>query len=330
MKFLRHRIFVPVATVAVLLMLLGGDMLVGAHGGSLSLIHSCVDVQGKVRITDENAGCRSNEIPLDWPKDNSGLEAGLLAVENYLSTIATTVATLQTELAAEIAARVQGDQTTLASANVYADQEIADEASIRQQADSTLADSLASLESDFTSYQSLLGTAGILNASTNPIDWTQLKNVPSSVVTGPGAQDCPTHQYAAGTKADGSLVCSPFPIFVFVPATAGGASVPLQATGITLKSGQTATLTASGTGYYCPGCPIGPDGSGAGSTCPECIAPDLPSFSLIGKIGDGPFFFVGSGPVSVAGSGRLRLGFNDWVGTYDNNSDGFQAVISVK
>ncbi len=53
----------------------------------------------------------------------------------------------------------------------------------------------------------------------------------------------------------------------------------------------------------------------------------LPSFSLVGRIGEsGTPFFVGSGPITLTGSGELYLTYNDWL--YSDNSGGYSVTVA--
>jgi hypothetical protein len=115
-----------------------------------------------------------------------------------------------------------------------------------------------------------------------------------------------------------------------VPATQ-----PYTDTGIDVSAGQKVTVTASGTIHHAPGAQATATPDGA----PD---PNLRQFNvqvngkpldanhaaLIGKIGDGTPFLVGSHKTFTADhAGRLFLGIND--GGVDNNSGSFQATVSV-
>jgi hypothetical protein len=121
---------------------------------------------------------------------------------------------------------------------------------------------------------------------------------------------------------------------VFVPATAPELS-PAVNSGVFVTPSAPVTVTATGTAYYCPGCAVPPTGWPPGvTTCltgdPNyvCLAPDLPSFSLVGRLGSGPWIAIGAGPTTLNGNGELILAFNDWIGTYYNNSGGFQVTVT--
>jgi hypothetical protein len=94
-------------------------------------------------------------------------------------------------------------------------------------------------------------------------------------------------------------------------------------TGVTLTPGTSMTITASGS----------VDRSGEGHfTDPDGLDgvehAGLPAYSLIGQIGTGTPFFVGTGPTTVSGEGTLSLAFND--GLYTDNSGFFVATISYE
>jgi hypothetical protein len=117
---------------------------------------------------------------------------------------------------------------------------------------------------------------------------------------------------------------------VVVPATQ-----PYTDTGIDLSVGQNVTVTASGTIHHAPAADAtaGPDGA---------TDPTLRQFNvqvngkpldanhaaLIGKIGDGTPFLVGSHKTFTADhTGRFFLGIND--GGVNNNSGSYQAKVSI-
>jgi hypothetical protein len=114
---------------------------------------------------------------------------------------------------------------------------------------------------------------------------------------------------------------------------------PAQAwtsTGITYQAGQQIVISASGilnwfTGGCNGKCISSPDGLGSNQTCPATqnplVAPGLKCYSLIGRIGNGEPFQVGSCYSGVAAtSGELQLGVNDE--NFPDNTGGWQAVIN--
>ena len=71
----------------------------------------------------------------------------------------------------------------------------------------------------------------------------------------------------------------------------------------------------------------GPDGI---VPCSEvCLAPAQPGYSLVGRLGNGDWQLVGTGPTTLTGTGKLILAFNDNVEGYADNADGFTATIVV-
>ena len=97
-------------------------------------------------------------------------------------------------------------------------------------------------------------------------------------------------------------------------------------TGVTLTPGMSVTITASGTVDRGTGQLTGPNGFTF--TCGVCTSTVLPIYSLIGQIGTGDPFFVGTGPITVSGEGTLYLAFND--GLYTDNRGCFVASISYE
>ncbi len=103
-------------------------------------------------------------------------------------------------------------------------------------------------------------------------------------------------------------------------------------TGLTLTTGQTVTIDASGTANTWEGKDIsngGPDGQPAN----QCGAIECPHRgsqygALIGRIGEGETFLVGSHLVlTVTEDGELFLTINDW--ECDDNLGGFNASITI-
>jgi Domain of unknown function (DUF5011) len=100
-------------------------------------------------------------------------------------------------------------------------------------------------------------------------------------------------------------------------------------TGIDLTLGSNVTITASGTIKIASSDP-GKTPAGA----PECsapsdfVAPGLPCWSLIGRIGGGTPFYVGTAMgFSVTTSGRLFLGVND--NSFPDNTGSWTATVTV-
>jgi len=115
------------------------------------------------------------------------------------------------------------------------------------------------------------------------------------------------------------------------------------ATGVLMVQGETFTVTASGDmNWFTPipsrgwrGCPPGanchttPDGA----ACPfqGFLAQGLPCWSLIGRIGIGPVFRVGSSlqNFTASSTGELYLGVNDTPPDYFDNTGDWQAEITT-
>ena len=101
-----------------------------------------------------------------------------------------------------------------------------------------------------------------------------------------------------------------------------------------MNSGEQLGTTATGKVYIDPTYPQGPAGNPsctpaadyapASSTFP---APDLPCWSLIARIGNGPPFEVGTSTLVTATSGRLYLGVND--GDFSDNSGSWTVNIKI-
>ena len=57
--------FVAVVAAAMILVA-GAGTLVVAHGGDPTLVHSCVNRDGEIRIVSATASCKREEVALDW------------------------------------------------------------------------------------------------------------------------------------------------------------------------------------------------------------------------------------------------------------------------
>jgi hypothetical protein len=116
---------------------------------------------------------------------------------------------------------------------------------------------------------------------------------------------------------------------VDVPATAGPADISgtgFVDTGVSVQ--RSASISGSGTiniGFGDSDTPDGDPGAGACST--QCPAPTLSFWSLIARIGNGPWQEVGSGPTTIVGTGELFLGVDD-DGDADNSGDWTAAVTA--
>ncbi len=133
------------------------------------------------------------------------------------------------------------------------------------------------------------------------------------------------------------------------PAIAHGASptvLPVPANGdtpsdpdITLAAGEQVTITASGMascfvpeGFSDDPC-LGTSPDGAPETCraygaDRCYAPDLRGWSLIARVGARPWQYVGSGPTTIVGPGRLELAYNGE--RFGGESGDYTATITVE
>ncbi|GAA0877471.1 hypothetical protein GCM10009119_04390 [Algoriphagus jejuensis] len=98
------------------------------------------------------------------------------------------------------------------------------------------------------------------------------------------------------------------------------------ATGFTVKEGIPLLLTASGeVGFYFAGLtdPATPNGR------PELGSINgLPLVSLVARVGDGEFQFVGTGPTQLTGSGELVLYVND--SFFGDNSGAWTVEVSYR
>ena len=125
------------------------------------------------------------------------------------------------------------------------------------------------------------------------------------------------------------------PVLVSVPATAGGlanensppsGSAPVQA--MTLEPNQQVSITATGSVSWHVESPLAsPDGAGFGADAPS-LAPGLAAVALIARIGEGPWQFVGAGPMILQAGpfgGVLEFAVND--SAYNDNSGSFTVTI---
>jgi hypothetical protein len=110
-------------------------------------------------------------------------------------------------------------------------------------------------------------------------------------------------------------------------------------TGIDLKAGQTLNISASGRintkGGEASSDILSPDGETDIAPCytidTDCLMPGVFWGTLIGRIGSGAPFKVGSQlEIPISGSGRLFLAVNDNTGYFTDNSGAFNAIISIR
>lgn len=98
----------------------------------------------------------------------------------------------------------------------------------------------------------------------------------------------------------------------------GSLTVPGVSTGLVLEAGQYVKVTA--TGAMCPWgdvfdyC-VGPDGNASWATTDSWyggyLLPGAPAWGLVGRVGNGPWIHVGSGPTTLSGTGELVFAAND-------------------
>lgn len=112
--------------------------------------------------------------------------------------------------------------------------------------------------------------------------------------------------------------------------TVGSTTVPGVDTGLVLN-GQSVTVTATGTVCitnwgYC----TDPDGDPSVDTTQTgfggFVLPGAPAYGLVGRVGDGPWVQVGSGPTQLSGSGDLVFAVND--DYFRDNSGYFTVTVS--
>lgn len=106
------------------------------------------------------------------------------------------------------------------------------------------------------------------------------------------------------------------------------ADTPFLDSGVTIKRGQSVLVTATGIISYgslnpaCAGATITPNGCSSETTCPVAGG----CGELVGRLGDGPPFAIGSRRV-VEGPGVLWLGINDTAGAFGDNTGAFAVKI---
>ena len=126
-----------------------------------------------------------------------------------------------------------------------------------------------------------------------------------------------------------SLVAVALALGVFVaPATAagptvvsdaytlGGLTIPGVNTGFVVKEGSPVTVTATGAlcpwgGDFCPGADGFAPWDTTWSDYGGFALPGAPAWGLLGRVGDGPWVHVGSGPTTLSGGGVLAFAMND-------------------
>ena len=127
-------------------------------------------------------------------------------------------------------------------------------------------------------------------------------------------------------------VITPEPVVIEVPGNSGGTVNPNQSPSggppvqaISLGPNEQVVVTATGFASFGGESQVSPDGNGEAANA-QFLAPALPAFSLIARIGGGAWQLVGSGPTTLqagAEGGYLEFAMNDnW---HDDNS-GFWTV----
>jgi hypothetical protein len=104
-------------------------------------------------------------------------------------------------------------------------------------------------------------------------------------------------------------------------------------TGITLQSGQVFIIRADGTARTCGNCPysqwVSPNGLPV--NCYDCVLASIPEMALIGRVGTGNAFKVGTGGrFTSTNEGELFLRVNDNPGGYDDNVGSYEATIIAR
>ena len=97
--------------------------------------------------------------------------------------------------------------------------------------------------------------------------------------------------------------------------------------GITVKKGDRIAFSTSGQISYGQGMTAGPDGNGS-LRRPDYPVPAMPVGGLIGRVGNGTPFPIGSNaqPIVMPNDGRLMLGVND--NELDDNSGAFTVTVT--
>ena len=116
---------------------------------------------------------------------------------------------------------------------------------------------------------------------------------------------------------------------VDVPATSGPADMPGTTPFVDAGAVQgSASISATGTIDIGYGDGDTPDGAPTAVSCATlCPAPTFTYWSLIARIGNGPWQEVGSGPTTVVGTGELYLGVDD--DGYSDNSGDWTATVTA-
>ncbi|BCJ67605.1 hypothetical protein [Polymorphospora rubra] len=122
------------------------------------------------------------------------------------------------------------------------------------------------------------------------------------------------------------------------PAAADPATVAMPVdvnpyrTGIVLAEGEGVTVSASGVigywgGSFESGDVVPPAGHPTIRHLGNAVAPQLPALALIGRVGSGPYRYIGAGPTTLGGVGELELVINDDVAAFPDNNGTWQLVL---
>ena len=122
------------------------------------------------------------------------------------------------------------------------------------------------------------------------------------------------------------------PTTVTTTYTVGSLAVPGVSTGLIVTDGMSVTVT--GAGLVCPFGPWGPcNGPGGNSSWNTTasgyggfVLPGAPAWGLVGRVGNGPWVQVGSGPTALSGTGVLVFAVNDDL--FWDNQGSFTATVT--
>jgi hypothetical protein len=113
--------------------------------------------------------------------------------------------------------------------------------------------------------------------------------------------------------------------------TVRSTTVPGADTGLVLQSGQSVTVTATGSVCYRVGTCLGPDGNATANTTTSAygsfLLPGGPGWGLVGRVGSGSWIQVGSGPTTLSGTGDLVFAVNDDL--YRDNTGSFLVTVTL-
>lgn len=105
-------------------------------------------------------------------------------------------------------------------------------------------------------------------------------------------------------------------------------------TGLVLTEGMSVTATATGVVCASPNnlCP-GPNGDASFDTTHDWfggfVLPGAPALGLVGRVGNGPWVQVGSGPTTLSGTGALVFSVNDYYSYFWDNTGSFTVTATL-